>query len=139
MKYCRMLVLVAGTLLGLGMPDALYGQMGRIARETGVRQKSPVFVSLREHHAQLPILRRVVAIELRTVPLAAALERVAASSGLRLTYSANILPDRLVSLDARRITAADALLVVLADTRLDILISTDGDAVVVPCVRGICG
>lgn len=133
-----MLALAAGTWLGCAAPAVAHGQAGRLADAAKLAPRAPAFLSLREHSARLPLLRRVVAVELQAVPLRTALERIARLGGLRLTYSADILPrERVVSLSAGRITTADALLTVLADTGLDVLISTDADAVVVRYGRAL--
>ena len=91
-----------------------------------------VFYSLRRQSAQLPMVRRAISIDLQQAPIGVALERVARSVGLRLTYSIDILPqERTVSLQARRIAVGAALLEILDGTELDIMISPEGDAVVV--------
>lgn len=91
-----------------------------------------VFYSLRRQSAQLPMVRRAISIDLQQAPIGVALERVARSVGLRLTYSIDILPkQRTVSLQARRMAVGTALLEILDGTELDIMISPDGDAVVV--------
>jgi hypothetical protein len=95
------LVLVAAVIFGWGAPGLAPAQTGRDATAS---RSAPAFQSLREQSAQVPILRRVVAVELRAVSLQTALERIATSGGLRLTYSADILPQEpVVSLRASHI------------------------------------
>lgn len=124
--------LLAGLLLGSIGPGTAGAQSGRLGTEVMAEQRTPAFLSLRAQSAQLPMLRRVVEVDFRDVALGDALERIAALAGLRLTYSTDILPPgRMVSLQSRELTAAEALLSALGHPALDILISTDGDAVVV--------
>ena len=91
----------------------------------------PAYASVRAASAPIPALQRVIALELDRVPLRVALTRIATSADLRLTYSTDIIPQRRVSLRTGRMTTAAALRTVLRDTDLDLLVSAEGDAILV--------
>lgn len=131
-KIALLLVLLSAGLPGVPVVDG-YGQ---VASSDSVgypgEHRVQVFYSLRSQSTQLPIARRAIAVDLQQAPIGVALDRVARAVGLRLTYSIDILPpQRMVNLQARRIPVGTALLDILEGTDLDIMISPDGDAVVV--------
>lgn len=80
-------------------------------------------------------LNRAVSIKERDVPLRDALDRVAAASHVRLTYSADLLPrDRRVCLNLDRVPAGAVLSELLRGTGLRPL-AIDGDNVVLTPAR----
>jgi hypothetical protein len=77
------------------------------------------------------VLRRRIAVELRDIPLADALDSVSRVSRLAINYSRDLLPpDARVSLGAHDIPVEGALTVLLLDTHLDVeLIGTQATLV----------
>jgi hypothetical protein len=109
-------------------------------RATALDPTISTYTSTRAEAAQIPALDRSIGVELEGASLEQALAQIAARTGLRLTYSTDLLPeDHLISLHAPRITAADAVLRVLRGTSLDLLVSASGHAVLVECSPATCG
>lgn len=81
-------------------------------------------------------LDRSITVSQPEVPLRVALDRIAAVSGLRLTYSADLLPrDKRVCLDLEKVPAGVALTELLRGSALRPL-AVDGDNVVLAPARG---
>ncbi len=82
--------------------------------------------------AHTPILNRRIALQLRDVTLARALEVIGDSTGLRFAYSRLEVPvDRRVRLEAADITTAAALTEVLLGTSVDVVLTDRGQAMLV--------
>ncbi len=87
--------------------------------------------------SRVPLLRKRIAVELDSVPVHAALEKLSHLSGLRFIYADDVVDaDRVVHLKARDITVAAALTEVLLDASVAVVIRADGDAVLVPAGTG---
>jgi hypothetical protein len=87
--------------------------------------------------SRVPLLRRRIAVELDSVPVHEALEKLSRLSGLRFIYADDVVDaDRVVHLKARDITVAAALTEVLLDASVAVVIRADGDAVLVPSNAG---
>ncbi len=78
------------------------------------------------------VLERVVAVHLERATLRHALTVIAQMGGVKLTFAANEIPDRVVSLVTDRIKVGDALKVVLEDTGLGVLVLPSGRIVLRP-------
>jgi hypothetical protein len=121
----------------LGAPPQAHAQG---SRATAPDRTTSTYFSARAEAARIPLLERNIAVELEGGSLEQALAQIAARTGLRLTYSTDLLPsDQRISLHTSRITAADAVLRVLRGTSLDLLISPSGHAVLVECSPATCG
>jgi len=88
-------------------------------------------------------LGRMIVVRARNVSLREALDRVAVASGIRLSYSAELLPlDRRVCLSSDSIAAGDALAELLVGTSVD-PVTTGSDQVVLapsqPSAQPIAG
>ncbi len=82
--------------------------------------------------AHTPILNRRLALHLRNVSLAEALQTIGDSTGLRFAYSRLEVPvDRRVQLEANDITTAAALTEVLLGTSVDVVFTDGGQAMLV--------
>ncbi len=82
--------------------------------------------------ARTPVLQRRIALDLRGVTIAAALQAIGDSSGLSFAYSRAEVPvDRHVRLEARDITVAAALTEVLLSTNIDVAFTDRGTAMLV--------
>src|SRR5439155_1687615 len=80
--------------------------------------------------------RQRISLDLRDVPLGEALSVIARRAGLRLTYSAAVVPlDTPVTLSASNLTVGAVLSAVLYDTGVDVLLTAHGQAALVK--RGI--
>jgi carboxypeptidase family protein len=87
--------------------------------------------------SRVALLRKRIAVELDSVPVHAALEKLSHLSGLRFIYADDVVDaDRVVHLNARDITVAAALTEVLLDASVAVVIRADGDAVLVPAGLG---
>lgn len=137
MNSCAVLSVGVAAILMIGVPFQAQAQ-GR--RATAPDPMSTTYLSARAQATRIPSLDRRISLDLERVPLEQALAQIAARTGLRLTYSTDLLPeDHRISLHAPRITAADAVLRVLRGTSLDLLVSSSGHAVVVECSPATCG
>ena len=113
-------------------PKNLSAQEAPLATLLAAAEQSSGYGSLRANPHRLPWLDRTIAVDLRGVPLKDALDQVAVLTGIRLTYSGDVLPRSVVvTLHEREISAAGALLRLLADTDLDIVVAASRHAVVV--------
>jgi len=82
--------------------------------------------------ARTPVLQRRIALDLRGVTLADALQAIGDSSGLRFAYSRAEVPvDRRVRLEASDITVAAALTEALLGTNVDVAFTNRGTAMLV--------
>ncbi len=78
------------------------------------------------------VLRQPVSLDLKDVPLGEALAVIARQAGLKLTYSAAVVPlDRRVTLSATQLTVGAVLSAVLYDTGVDVLLTPDRHAALV--------
>ena len=85
--------------------------------------------------SRTPILRQRLNLDLKDVPLKAALAAISTQSGLQLVYSDDALPvGTRVRLRADGITVAAALTDVLIDAGVDVVFSQTGRAALVPRV-----
>ena len=82
--------------------------------------------------ARTPVLNVRIALDLRDVTLADALRAIGDSTGLRFAYSrAEVPADRRVRLEAEDITVAAALTEVLLGTSVDVVLTDEGQAMLV--------
>ena len=87
--------------------------------------------------SRVALLRRRIAIDLDSVPVHVALDKLSKLSGLRFIYADDVVDaDHVVHLRARDITVAAALTELLVDASVNVVIRDDGDAVVVPAAYG---
>ena len=122
-------------ILMLGLPFQAQAQGWRAT----ALDPGNTYVSTRAQAAKIPLLDRSIVVDLDRTSLEQALAQIATRTGLRLTYSTDLLPaNRRISLHAPRIMAADAVLRVLEDTSLDLLVSPSGHAVLVECSPATC-
>lgn len=78
-------------------------------------------------------LLTVVSLDLETVPLEQALTTVAAEGNFKLNYNRNRIPiNQTVSLNVENAYALEALLEILQKTRTELLITREGQLVIVP-------
>ena len=78
------------------------------------------------------VFRKVISVDLRDVPLAEALSIIAQRAGLRLTYSAAVVPlDAHVTFSASQLTVGAVLSAVLYDAGVDVLLTSHGQAALV--------
>jgi len=78
------------------------------------------------------VFRKVISVDLRDVPLAQALSIIAQRAGLRLTYSAAVVPlDTRVTFSASQLTVGAVLSAVLYDAGVDVLLTSHGQAALV--------
>ena len=109
-------------------------------QHAGPDQAVSSYVSVRARAVEIPSLDRNIAVDLDGASLQQALAQIASHTGLRLTYSTDLLPEGYrLSLRVQRITAAEAVLRVLRGTTLDLLVAPSGDAVLVRCPPARCG
>src|SRR5256885_1458225 len=84
------------------------------------------------------VFRRPITVDWRGVPLGEALSEIARKAGLRLTYSAAVVPLQApVTLSASHLTVGAVLSAVLYDAGVDILLTSSGRAALVK--RGALG
>jgi TonB-dependent starch-binding outer membrane protein SusC len=84
------------------------------------------------------VFRQRITLELNGVPLGAALSEIAHKAGLRLTYSAAVVPlDAPVTFSASHLTVGAVLSAVLYDAGVDVLLTSTGQAALVK--RGALG
>src|SRR2546426_999277 len=84
------------------------------------------------------VFRQRISLDLKDVPLGEALSVIAQQAGLRLTYSAAVVPlDEPVTLSASNLTVGAVLSAVLYDTEVDVLLTAHGQAALVQ--RGALG
>ena len=78
------------------------------------------------------VFRKAISVDLRDVPLAEALAIIARRAGLRLTYSAAVVPlDARVTFSASQLTVGAVLSAVLYDAGVDVLLTSHGQAALV--------
>ena len=78
------------------------------------------------------VFRRLISLELNDVSLAEALSAIAERAGLRLTYSAAVVPlDARVTFSASNLTVGAVLSAVLYDVGVDVLLTSRGQAALV--------
>src|SRR5438093_1495417 len=78
------------------------------------------------------VFRKLISLELNDVSLAEALSAIAERAGLRLTYSAAVVPlDTRVTFSASNLTVGAVLSAVLYDTGVDVLLTSRGQAALV--------
>src|SRR5437016_4931680 len=78
------------------------------------------------------VFRKAISVDLRDVSLAEALAVIAQRAGLRLTYSAAVVPlDARVTFSASRLTVGAVLSAVLYDAGVDVLLTSRGHAALV--------
>ncbi len=116
-----------------------------LAQSTQFSDRTPVFFSVtrpggpRTDASGARQLRRRIAVELRDVPLADALDAVSRAAALPINYSRALLaPDARVTLGAHDITVEGALTVLLLDAHLDVQL-TDGEVTLVPRSGAVAG
>lgn len=79
---------------------------------------------------------KLISLKVENLPLAAALSRLEANAGVKITYSADLLPSgKRVTANLESGTLADALELVLAGTGLDYFVLESGQIVVGPETR----
>ena len=137
MKWTPHTSLRWAVVLMLGWPLQVVAQ-----RDQHAVPDQPVssYVSVRARAEEIPSLDRNIAVNLDGASLQQALAQIASHTGLRLTYSADLLPEGYrLSLRAPRITAAEAVRRALRGTTLDLLVAPSGEAVLVRCPPIRCG
>jgi len=78
------------------------------------------------------VFRKTISVDLKDVPLGEALSTIAQQAGLRLTYSAAVVPlDARVTFSASNLTVGAVLSAVLYDTGVDVLLTSHGQAALV--------
>src|SRR6266480_3128726 len=78
------------------------------------------------------VFRKLISLELNDVSLAEALSAIAERAGLRLTYSAAVVPlDARVTFSASNLTVGAVLSAVLYDAGVDVLLTSRGQAALV--------
>src|SRR6266487_2886036 len=78
------------------------------------------------------VFRKAISVDLRDVSLAEALAVIAQRAGLRLTYSAAVVPlDTRVTFSASQLTVGAVLSAVLYDAGVDVLLTSHGQAALV--------
>ena len=78
------------------------------------------------------VFRKTISVDLKDVPLGDALSTIAQQAGLRLTYSAAVVPlDARVTFSASNLTVGAVLSAVLYDTGVDVLLTSSGQAALV--------
>src|SRR6266480_6599378 len=78
------------------------------------------------------VFRKTISVDLKDVPLGEALSTVAQQAGLRLTYSAAVVPlDTRVTFGAANLTVGAVLSAVLYDVGVDVLLTSRGQAALV--------
>ena len=78
------------------------------------------------------VFRQLISLELKDVSLAEALSAIAERAGLRLTYSAAVVPlDARVTFSASNLTVGAVLSAVLYDVGVDVLLTSRGQAALV--------
>src|SRR6266571_7852475 len=78
------------------------------------------------------VFRKLISLELNDVSLAEALSAIAERAGLRLTYSAAVVPlDTRVTFSASNLTVGAVLSAVLYDAGVDVLLTSRGQAALV--------
>src|SRR6266480_864492 len=78
------------------------------------------------------VFRKTISVDLKDVPLGEALSTVAQQAGLRLTYSAAVVPlDARVTFSASNLTVGAVLSAVLYDAGVDVLLTSRGQAALV--------
>jgi TonB-linked SusC/RagA family outer membrane protein len=78
------------------------------------------------------VFRRLISLEVKDVSLAEALSAIAERAGLRLTYSAAVVPlDARVTFSASNLTVGAVLSAVLYDVGVDVLLTSRGQAALV--------
>ncbi len=78
------------------------------------------------------VFRKTISVDLKDVPLGEALSTVAQQAGLRLTYSAAVVPlDARVTFSASNLTVGAVLSAVLYDAGVDVLLTSNGQAALV--------
>src|SRR2546421_1664407 len=78
------------------------------------------------------VFRKAISVDLRDVSLAEALAVIAQRAGLRLTYSAAVVPlDARVTFSASQLTLGAVLSAVLYDAGVDVLLTSRGHAALV--------
>ncbi len=82
------------------------------------------------------VFRKTISVDLKDVPLGEALSTIAQQAGLRLTYSAAVVPlDARVTFSVSNLTVGAVLSAVLYDTGVDVLLTSRGQAALVK--RGV--
>ncbi|HYU89465.1 MAG TPA: carboxypeptidase regulatory-like domain-containing protein, partial [Gemmatimonadales bacterium] len=78
------------------------------------------------------VFRKTISVDLKDVPLGEALSTIAQRAGLRLTYSAAVVPlDARVTFSAVNLTVGAVLSAVLYDVGVDVLLTSRGQAALV--------
>src|SRR2546429_2308298 len=78
------------------------------------------------------VFRKTISVDLNDVPLGEALSTIAQQAGLRLTYSAAVVPlDARVTFSASNLTVGAVLSAVLYDAGVDVLLTSNGQAALV--------
>ena len=78
------------------------------------------------------VFRKTISVDLKDVSLGEALSTIAQQAGLRLTYSAAVVPlDARVTFSAANLTVGAVLSAVLYDTGVDVLLTSHGQAALV--------
>jgi len=78
------------------------------------------------------VFRKAISVDLNDVPLGEALSTIALQAGLRLTYSAAVVPlDARVTFSASNLTVGAVLSAVLYDVGVDVLLTSNGQAALV--------
>src|SRR3989454_4934926 len=75
------------------------------------------------------VFRKTISVDLEDVPLGEALSTIAQQAGLRLTYSAAVVPlDTRVTFSASNLTVGAGLSAGLDDAGVDVLLTSNGQA-----------
>ena len=113
--------------------------MGQRAMELAMAGPQPHFVAAwapkKEREAERSaVLAGRVSLELRDVPLDAALKALANQAGLLITYSSAALPaEKRVTISARDVAVVTALTEILFRSGLDVVVDRDGALALVVC------
>jgi TonB-dependent SusC/RagA subfamily outer membrane receptor len=124
-------LIVGATAAGLAQEPVMEVAMQRGPRflYAASSRATPVRVDVKK----TPVLSRRIALDLQDVSLEEALETIQRQSGLRLSYSRNVVPlEKKVRVRAEEITVAGAISEVLFDVDVDVLFTANGQAILVP-------
>ncbi len=122
--------LVVALALSLGSVAPLVAQVTEVAargpRFFSATSPTPMPLDVR----QVVVLQRRVSLDLADATLGQALAELTQQSGLRFTYSKDVITlDSRVQLQAQSITVAAALAALLVDARVDVVLTSNGQAI----------
>ena len=147
MKVAAMVLAAVLAAAGAGMPLAAAAQDP--PGEVALAAAGPRFLALTAGTAadaavrwsdasNAAVFRRLITVDWQGMPLGDALSEIARKAGLRLTYSAAVVPlEAPVTLSASNLTVGAVLSAVLYDAGVDVLLTSSGRAALVK--RGVMG